>query len=312
MNAQVLTLTHDLSLEEWRRARKKGIGGSDIAAIAGMSPWRSPMAVYLEKVGDIPDQEENEAMYWGKTLESVVADEFSRRTGLKIARKNAILQHPEHPWMLANIDRRIIGQKAGLECKTTSAYGKDKWEDGKVPDMYMLQCQWYMAVTGYESWWIAVLIGGNTFKYKEIARDEEIIKHLIEIGRDFWVLVESRTPPAIDGTESSTSVLNTLFPADDSIDDEIHLAGVDVLIDDFLRAQQMEKEWTLAKNEIANKIKAKMGDYTIGRAGRHKINWKPIVSTGVDTRALKEAGLYERFSKTSTYRRFFISEAKEG
>ena len=312
MATQVMMMTKDLSHRDWLDARRRGLGGSDIAAIAGLSPWRSPMAVYLEKIGDIPDQEENEAMYWGKTLESIVADEFSRRTGLKVARRNAILQHPENHWMLANIDRRIVGQNAGLECKTTSAYGKDNWEDGKVPDMYMLQCQWYMAVTGYESWWIAVLIGGNAFKHKEIARDEEIIKHLIEIGRDFWTLVENRTPPAMDGTDSSTNVLNALFPAENVTNDEIHLIGADAVLGEFLRAQQMEKDWKAAKDEAANKLKAQMKDHTLGRVGRHLVSWKPVMSTRLDTDALKKAGLYDLYSKTSTYRRFTVSEVKEG
>ena len=311
MNAQVLTLTQDLTREDWLKARKKGLGGSDIAAIAGLSPWRSPMAVYLEKIGEIPDQEESEAMYWGTRLEDIVADEFSLRTGLKVARKNAILQHPEHPWMLANIDRRIVGQKAGLECKTTSAYGRDNWENDKVPDMYMLQCQWYMAVTGYDTWWIAVLIGGNTFRYTEIKRDEEIINYLIKIGYDFWTLVENRTPPAIDGTDSSTEVLNVLYPAEQATDDEIHLTGADAIIADFIHAQQMEKEWKEAKDEAANRVKILMGNYSIGNAGNYKVSWKPVVSNRVDTDALKKAGLYEAYSKQSATRRFLVKEIKE-
>ena len=313
MQALKLAKTDEMLREEWLEFRRRGLGGSDIAAIAGLSPWRSPMAVYLEKIGDIPGQEESEAMYWGKRLEDVVADEFALKTGLKVARKNAILQHPDHPWMLANIDRRIVGQKAGLECKTTSAYGKENWENGKVPDMYLLQCQWYMAVTGYDSWWIAVLIGGNTFQYKEIQRDEEIIRHITEIGRDFWGLVENRTPPAMDGSESSADVLNVLFPAESTRDEaeEINLAGADTVLNEFLRAQEMERQWKVAKDEAANKLKAQMGDYCMGRVGRHKVSWKPVISARLDTNALKEAGLYDRFTKASTYRRFTVSEVKE-
>lgn len=312
MPALELVKTNEIEREDWLGVRRRGIGGSDIAAIAGLSPWRSPMAVYLEKIGEIPDKEESEAMYWGTKLEDVVADEFAKRTGLKVARKNAILQHPEYPWMLANIDRRIVGQKVGLECKTTSAYGKDNWAEDKVPDMYLLQCQWYMAVTGYDSWWIAVLIGGNTFQYKEIARDEEMINYLIQIGKDFWELVENRTPPAIDGTESSTEVLSILYPAEEVIDEEINLGnGAGPIVADFLHAQQMEKEWKEAKEEAANRLKSMLGESSRGTAGIHKVNWKPVTSTRVDADALKKAGLYEKYSKTSSTRRFTISEIKE-
>lgn len=311
MSANILTFTKELTREDWLQERKKGIGGSDIAAIAGISPWTSPMKVYLEKIGELPDREESESMYWGTVLEDVVAEEFSKRTGLKVAKKNAILQHPQYPWMLANIDRRIVGQKVGLECKTTSAYGRENWEDDKVPDMYQLQCQWYMAVTGYESWWIAVLIGGNTFRYTEIKKDEEIQNYLIKIGADFWRLVENRTPPAIDGSDSSTEVLNVLYPPELATDNEITLNGADAIIADFIHAQKMEKEWAEVKDEAANRLKALMGNCSIGYAGSHKVSWKPVTSNRVDTDALKKAGLYQQYSKQTNSRRFSISEIKE-
>jgi putative phage-type endonuclease len=309
--AQVFTFTKDLTREDWLEARRHGLGGSDIAAIAGISPWQSPMSVYMEKIGEVPDREESEVMYWGTRLEDIVAEEFTRRTGLKVMRQNAILQHPQYHWMLANIDRRIVGQKSGLECKTTSAYGKEAWEDDKVPDMYQLQCQWYMAVTGYESWWIAVLIGGNTFRYTEIKRDEEIIQYITKIGQDFWELVERKTPPEIDGTESSTEVLNVLYPPEKATKDEIHIIGADSILADFLHAQQMEKDWKEAKDEAANRLKNLMKNCSIGYTGSHKLSWKPVTSNRVDTDALKKAGLYEQYSKQSSTRRFLVSEIKE-
>ena len=104
--------------------------------------------------------------YFGNVLEEVVAQEFAKRTGLKVQRRNAILQHPAYPWMLANVDRLIVGERIGLECKTASEYLKKEWEGEEIPVTYLLQCQHYMAVTGYEAWWIAVLIGGNKFVYK--------------------------------------------------------------------------------------------------------------------------------------------------
>lgn len=170
MDAVILANTSEMSHEEWLAARRKGIGGSDAAAIAGLNKWKSPVAVYLEKIGQAPEENvSSEAAYWGTVLEDVVAQEFSKRTGLKVRRRNAILQHPEHSFMLANVDRLIVGEKAGLECKTASEYLKEEWKDDEVPAQYLIQCQHYMAVTGYDAWWIAVLIGGNKFIYKKLS-----------------------------------------------------------------------------------------------------------------------------------------------
>ena len=106
--------------------------------------------------------------------------------------------------MLANVDRLIVGERIGLECKSASEYLKKDWEGEE--DCAYFQCQHYMAVTGYEAWWIAVLIGGNKFVYKKIERDEDIIQYLINMERDFWLNhVEKDEPPMFDGSEASTS-----------------------------------------------------------------------------------------------------------
>ena len=180
-------ITPDMSRLEWLQLRQKGIGGSDAAAIFGMSRWKSPIDIWLSKTIEIEEEDEqSEAAYWGTVLEDVVAKEFAERTGLKVRRRNAMLQHDEHDFMIADIDREIVGQKVGLECKTASAYKKEEWADDEIPVEYLIQCQHYMAVTGYEAWWIAVLVGGNTFIYKKIDRDEEFIEMLIKAEMDFW------------------------------------------------------------------------------------------------------------------------------
>src|SRR5690606_12206216 len=107
-------------------------------------------------------------------LEDYVAKRFVEATGMKVRRINAILQHSEYPFMLANVDRLIVGKKEGLECKVTNSYAKKEWED-EIPIYYEIQCHHYMAVTGYKAWWIACLIGNERFVYKRIERDEEVI-----------------------------------------------------------------------------------------------------------------------------------------
>ena len=185
MQANILVQTASMERNDWLEWRKNGIGGSDVGAIAGANPWKSPISVYLEKIGEAPKAEENERMYWGNVLKNIVAKEFSKRTGFKVQRRNAMYQHPEHEFMLANIDRIYIkdGHVAGiLECKTTNEYSKDQWEGDKIPNHYYLQVQHYLAVTGFQEAYIAALIGGNKYVYKKINRDDELIDYFIQIG----------------------------------------------------------------------------------------------------------------------------------
>lgn len=306
--AEVLVSTLDMDRDQWLEHRRRGIGGSDAAAIAGLNPWKSPIEVYLEKIGEMPEQEDNEAMYWGRVLEDVVAKEFTERTGKRVRRRNAILHHPKYEFMIANVDRLVVGEKVGLECKTVSEYGKDNWEDDKVPDYYILQCQHYMAVTGYKGWWIAALIGGNKFIYKYIERDEDIINYLIQIESEFWQMVQDRTPPAVDGSESSTEILKILYP-ESKPDSEIILPSeAETLINEYELAAAEEKAAKERKEEAANKLKALLGEYEVGKIGDKLVTWKTVRSNRLDTKALKAAHpeIYQEFARESSYRRFSI------
>lgn len=308
MNGQVLAKTLDMDRDKWLELRRQGIGGSDAAAVAGLNPWKSPVEVWLEKTGQITEQPDNEKMYWGRVLEDIIAQEFSRRTGLKVWRRNAILQHPEYPFMIANIDRRIVGKEEGLECKTASEYVKDQWKDDNVPDMYIIQCQHYMAVTGAKAWWIAVLIGGNCFKYTKIERDEEIIEYLIKIESDFWRLVEENTPPEPDGSEASTQLLARLYPeAEPESRIRLPLEAKD-LIRQYEAAKLDEQEARTRKEEAANKLKAMLKDKEVGLIGDREVRWKSIISTRFDTKRFKKdhPDLYKQYVKESEYRRFEI------
>lgn len=310
--AEVLVSTLEMDRDQWLEHRRRGIGGSDAAAIAGLNPWKSPIEVYLEKIGEMPEQEDNEAMYWGRVLEDVVAKEFTERTGKRVRRRNAILHHPKYEFMIANVDRLVVGEKVGLECKTVSEYGKDNWEDDKVPDYYILQCQHYMAVTGYKGWWIAALIGGNKFIYKYIERDEEIINYLIQIETEFWRMVENKTPPAVDGSKSSTEVLKILYPESEPDTEIVLPAEAEDLIVAYERAVEEEKAAKERKEEAANKLKALLGEYETGKISDKLVSWKTIKSSKLDTKAIKETcpDIYQKFIKENTYRKFSIKKIK--
>lgn len=183
---EVLISTSGITREEWLQERRKGIGGSDAAKVLGVSRWGGPLSVYLEKKGLYVPEDPGEPAYWGTVLEDVVAREFEKRSGLRVQRQNKIFTHPDYPWMLANIDRRIVGQNKGLECKTASNFMGDEWEGDELPDAYYIQIQHYMAVMGWEACWVACLIGGQRYVQKEVQRNPELINTIIEKEREFW------------------------------------------------------------------------------------------------------------------------------
>jgi putative phage-type endonuclease len=310
MQAEVLTLTADMSREEWLKARKKGIGGSDAAAIAGLNKWKSPVAVYLDKTGQAPDQDQSdESTYWGTVMEDIVAQEFAKRSGLKVRRRNAILKHPEYPFMLANVDRLIVGKQEGLECKTASEYLKDEWKGNEIPASYLIQCQHYMAVTGYQAWWIAVLIGGNKFVYKRIERDDELIQYLIDIEKNFWENhVLANVPPMFDGSDASSELLKVMYP-EAVPETEIELPdNANKIIEALDQVNAELKDLEIRKKEYENQIKAMMGENEKAFAGERIITWKTIHSYKFDSKrfAKDHPELYNQYVKTSSYRRFAV------
>ncbi len=192
---------------EQRAERRKSIGGSDAAAAVNLSPWSTPYKLWLEKTGqsDEDDLSNNDFIHFGNVLEDIVATEFVRRKAIdrenpetiRVARVNQRIVHPEHSWMTANIDRRIIGRREGLECKTASLYVAKEWghEGDQIPIQYLIQVMHYLAVTGWDAWHVAVLIAGNDFRMFRITRNEEMIEDLIQREHEFWECVLKREPP---------------------------------------------------------------------------------------------------------------------
>ena len=167
-----LVSTLNLPKEDWLRYRKCGITGTDAGAILGLNPYRSAFQVYHDKISDTIENIDNEAMRQGRDLEDYVAQRFSEETGFKVRRANAIYQSEEHPLLLADFDRLIVGQKAGLECKTVSPFSADKWADGKIPAHYLAQVDHYLAVSGFDCWYVAALIFGRELVIHKIVTDD--------------------------------------------------------------------------------------------------------------------------------------------
>ena len=297
--------TVNLSREDWLEQRRKGIGGSDASVIMGVNPWKSPMDLWLEKTGEYePEDIDNEKMYWGRTLEDIVAREFAKRSGKKIRRRNAILQHPKLEWMLANVDRLIVGERAGLEVKTTSAYYQD---DGICPHHYYAQVQHYMAVTGLDLWYVAVLIGGQKLVSYEVPRNDEYIKHLTQAELGFWQMVKGGVPPEFDGSEASGKVLGRMYPRGNGEEKGLPADAFE-LVRQYDEAAQEEKTAKLRKDEAANRLKGMLGEAEQGFVFDRTVKWKNVSSTRLDTKALqeKEPDVFERYAKESIYRRFSV------
>lgn len=182
-----------------RAHRRRSIGGSDAAAAVNLSPWCTPYLLWLEKTGqrEPDDLHDNEYVHFGNVLEDVVAMEFTRRTGTRTMRMKGTLSHPDHGWMTAHIDRRIVGRREGLECKTASQWTAKEWgeRDDQIPIQYLIQVMHYLAVTGWHRWHVAVLIAGNDFRMFVIERDEDMIADLIKREQEFWDCVVRKVPP---------------------------------------------------------------------------------------------------------------------
>lgn len=259
MEALKLVPTQDLTHNEWLEWRRKGIGGSDCAAICGLSRYNSPLGVYLDKIGDKPPLEDNPRMKAGRILEPVIADWFAEETGYKVMKRNAIFQHKKYPFMLANIDRWIPGHNAGLEIKNTSEYCKEEWAGITAPTEYILQCNHYMAVTGADRWFIAVLIGGWDFQWRVIERDENLINNLITIEREFWESnVLAKIPPSFSHQDSN--YLKERYK-DSMPDSSIDLPNEAYSIMEALKEARRAKENAETMEETAkNQIKGIMQD----------------------------------------------------
>lgn len=305
--SMVLVKTRDMERGEWLEWRRRGVGGSDAPKIVGVSRFGSPYTVWLEKLGEIEPEEPGEAAHWGTLLEPVIAEEFERQTGLRLRRRNAILQHPEHPWMIANVDRLVVGRNEGVELKTASEWKRGEWDDDNLPDDYYIQCQHYMAVTGCPRWWIAVLIGGNKFRYKCIERNEDVIAALIEAEKRFWWHVENRVPPEPDGSDIAAEFLARQYL--ESNGQSIDLPSeAERWILQYEEAAADEAEAKARKEEAANRLKALLGEYERGRFGDRTVTWKTVVSKHLDTKALKAdmPDIYERYARVTETRRFSI------
>lgn len=290
-----LVKTHALPRERWLQVRQLGIGSSDAAAAVGLNPYRSALELWMDKTGRgdalpaVDPHDESSPMYWGTLLEPIVVAHYTKRTGRKVRRLNAVLQHPQHPWMLANIDREVLGctDVQLLECKTAGLNGARLWKDG-VPEYVQLQVMHQLAVTGKKTADVAVLICGQELQIHRIERDEELIAQLIMLEKRFWTFVENETPPPADGSESADLALRSLYPHDSgTVLDWSAEPEMSAVFSDLLAVRQSLEHQESQQAQLKQRIQQRMGDASRVLFETGEISWK----RSKDTRALDGARL---------------------
>ena len=329
---------------EWLKVRRSGIGGSDVAAILGLNKFKSALDIYEDKIStEEPHDQQSEAAYFGTILEDVVAKEFSKRTGLKVQRVNTMLRSGIAGWMIANIDRAVINPDiAGrvsvydeqrqaetgrmistnwiLECKTANQFMADSWGESqeaeivngavvtehKIPIYYETQVQWYLAVTGCEVCFVAVLLGGQDFRIYAVKRDEDVIKALKEHCSVFWhENVLKHIPPEAQNMKD----VEKLFPKDNG--DMIEATNEQAAdIGELRTLAERIKELTDQQSVVKSRLIASLGENTGLMIGGEKVcTYKAQKSTRFDSTRFKkeQPAVYQDYVKSTETRVFRLA-----
>lgn len=307
-----ITKVKTASHGEWLALRSTYIGGSDAAAVVGLNPFSSPYALWAEKTGQIPGFAGNLATEVGTYLEEFVAQKFAAETGKKIRKCKQSFFNTDYPFAIANIDREIVGEDAGLEIKTTSELNMKKFKGGEYPANYYCQCVHYMAMTGKKRWYLAVLIGNRDFRWFTIERDEAEIAALMEAEADFWELVKTRTPPAADSSRATTETIETFYP--ESRDETVDLTLESAALAQYIALGKQIAELKAMQDEAANKIKSFMGDAGGGECEGFRVSWKSSTRCTFDSKRFAQDNpdidLTAYYKETSA-RTFRVTERKE-
>lgn len=297
--------------EEWLKLRSQYIGGSDAAAVVGLNSFSSPYSLWAEKTGRIPGFVGNLATEVGTFLEEFVAQKFAQETGKKVRKCNHSFFNSKYPFAIANIDREVIGEDAGLEIKTTDSLNLKKFKGGEYPAHYYCQCVHYMAVTGKKRWYLAVLIGNKEFKWFTIERDEDEIAALMTAEKDFWYLVKNGIPPLVDGTRASSEALSDVYASHNGF--TVDITAFDPDLERYQALKERAKELQTEADEIANRVKLFIGTMEKGDSEKFRVSWSTQSRSTFDHKRFAkdnpDIDLSEYF-KTSSSRVFRLAEIK--
>ena len=318
------TPTANMTREEWLAERRKSVGGSEAGAVLGLSEWASPYSVWADKRGLLPDKGDNEAMRIGRDLEDYVAQRFTEASGIKVRKDQYIYRNDDYPFLHANIDRRCVGVKAGLECKTASALTTKRFHLGEFPDQYYAQCVSYMAVTGLPTWYLAVLVMGKSFKVYGLTVDAEAenpdwcedlaVVDIMEFATlreeiiHFWARVEANVPPSADGKDCTSAAIDAVNGRE-TLPDVVDLMPFAADLGEIADIDDKIKALNLRRETLVQGVKLHMGGHECGACGDHRITWKPQTRHVFDREAFAadhpEINL-EKYQKATVCRPFRI------
>lgn len=267
---------------EQQEVRRTGVGSSEIAILAGLDPYRTPLDLYARKLG-LDDFRDTAPMRWGRRLEAAIAAEYEESQGVRLVSPGT-MRHEKHPVVVATPDRIVFPSiltapaQRVLEIKTASARMADEWGDpgtDEVPQRYVAQVAWEMAVTGLPTADLAVLIAGNDFRIYHLTRDEDLEAGLIELAERFWRdHVEPRRPPIETAPPASVcDYLKRRYPRDSGAILDADPA-LNETVQAYLLARQGRDEDAAAVEELEARIKTAIGDASGIRGAWGQITWK--------------------------------------
>lgn len=304
--------TKTISREEWLEIRRNSIGGSDASSACGASPWKSELSLWCEKMGMTPDKETNESMRRGVFLEEYVAQRFTEETGKKVKRDNFMYCDDDFPCLTANIDRVIVGEDAGLECKTMNDFSSGDYdlESGEIPTQYYYQLQHYMMVMNWSYMYIAFSTNFK-FVWHKVDRNDEFIRQMRQKELDFWYNhVVKKVRPEADGSESSAEALTTLYP--NEVPDSVIYIDFEELGKRYIQLNEMANRIKAEKEGIKNKICDYLADAELGFSENYKASWKTQPKNSFDTKTFHNdyPDLYKKYTTTNSTRVFRLSQIK--
>lgn len=300
--------------EEQKEIRKSGIGGSDAAALAGESRYKTPIDLYLQKLGMAEEsQEESEAAYWGNVLEPVIAREFELREGKKLTVEPNLLRHEKYTWMIANIDRFIPAENAIWEGKTCSQYKYSEWGEeysDQIPGEYLLQCAHYAIVKNASRVYISVLIGGQHFKIHTYERNKELEQNLIELEHDFWHNhYLKKIPPDVKFYKEAGKLWGKSNDKSKTLPVELtdHYKSFLFTRD---KIKELKEQLDFDKAKLCEFLKE--SSILLNECGINVASWKTQVTNSLDIEKLKceKPEIYKQFLKTTESRVFRVKELK--
>lgn len=310
--ARILAKTKDMPREEWLAYRRTGIGGSDAATVCGLNPYSSLIELWADKTGRLPDKDDTEAMRTGRDLEEYVAKRFCEATGKKVERQNKIFQHDQYDFITANIDRRAVGENAGLECKTTNAFNKSDFENGQIPPYYYVQCMHYMNVMGFDKMYLAVLVGGQRFYWFPIPYDQNEGAALLKMEVDFWnnyIIPDVRPEP--DGSDSAKEILDYIFS--ERVENMITIFEQEEIAEKLAEVKAEKKKCEAEEKQLQQVLINSLEKNSRGITLNYEVSYLTRARAGIDSKRLKSEfpEVYEKVKTETSYNVFGLKERKD-